>query len=152
MSDDSAAGDVGGQAPPTQEEIAAAFVQRLGRTPVRDIVMQTMATMTDVAGIRLGLGPEGDVVKDLEQARLAIESLHALMGVAEREIGQASARPFRDPLAQLQMAFAQIAEADGVAVSGGTEAGGAGPAAPGGAAAGQKPPDDPASRLWVPGR
>ncbi len=147
MSDDIAAGDPGEQAPPTQEEIAAAFVHRLGRTPVRDIVMQTMATMTDVAGIRLGLGPEGDVVKDLEQARLAIESLRALMGVAEREIGQASARPFRDPLAQLQMAFAQIAEADGAAVPQSGE-----PGAAGGGAPGQTPPDDPASRLWVPGR
>lgn len=120
---------------PTPEEIAAAFVQRLGRTPVRDIVLQTMATMTDVAGIRLGLGPEGDAVRDLGQARLAIETLRALLVVADAEIGTAATRPFREPLAQLQMAFAQISEAAG---------------APGGA--GEEPPPDPASRLWVPGR
>ena len=115
MSDDQpTAPQPGDERMPTQEEIAAAFVQRLGRTPVHDIVMQTMATMTDVAGIRLGLGPEGDAVKDLPQARLAIESLRALLAVADAHIGQAASRPFRDPLAQLQMAFAQIAEADGV--------------------------------------
>lgn len=121
---------------PTPEEIAAAFVQRLGRTPVRDIVLQTMATMTDVAGIRLGLGPEGDAVRDLGQARLAIETLRALLAVADAEIGTAATRPFREPLAQLQMAFAQISEAAG---------------GPGGGG-GEEPPPDPASRLWVPGR
>lgn len=128
------------QRPPTQEEIAAAFVQRLGRTPVRDIVMQTMATMTDVAGIRLGLGPEGDAVQDLAQAKLAIETLRALLAVADAEIGTAASRPFAEPLAQLQMAFAHVAEAAGHAPTG------AGDAPP------SNPPDDPASRLWVPGR
>ena len=149
MSDDQPTGPPPGdeERMPTQEEIAAAFVQRLGRTPVHDIVMQTMATMTDVAGIRLGLGPEGDAVKDLSQARLTIESLRALLAVADAHIGQAASRPFRDPLAQLQMAFAQIAEADGVTPP---DAGGG---ADGPAGGGDNPPGpDPASRLWVPGR
>ncbi|HWH15087.1 MAG TPA: DUF1844 domain-containing protein, partial [Miltoncostaeaceae bacterium] len=96
---------------PTPEEIAAAFVHRLGRTPVRDVVLQTMATMTDIAGIRLGLGPEGDAVRDLEQARLAIEALRALLAVADEEIGTAASRPFREPLASLQMAYARLSEA-----------------------------------------
>lgn len=122
---------------PTPEEIAAAFVHRLGRVPVRDVVLQTMATMTDVAGIRLGLGPEGDTVRDLDQARLAIEALRALLGVADAEIGTAASRPFREPLASLQMAYARLAEGGGQAPGG----------EPGG-----PPPDDPASRLWVPGR
>jgi len=125
----------GGEREPTPEEIAAAFVHRLGRVPVRDIVLQTMATMTDVAGIRLGLGPEGDDVRDLEQARLAIESLRALLGVADREIGTAASRPFREPLASLQMAYARMTE--------GPQGEGGGP---------PPPPDDPAGRLWVPGR
>lgn len=136
MSTEVPMGGAGGpEREPTPEEVAAMFVQRLGRTPVRDIVLQTMATMTDVAGIRLGLGPEGDAVRDLEQARLAIETLRSLLGVADAEIGTAASRPFREPLAQLQMAYAQIAEQSG--------AGGGGD---------EPPPPDPASRLWVPGR
>ena len=47
------------------EEFAAAFVHHLGRTPVRDLVVQAMATLADAAGIRLGLGPEGQEVADL---------------------------------------------------------------------------------------
>lgn len=151
MSDDTPTGPPPGDEGrmPTQEEIAAAFVHRLGRTPVHDIIMQTMATMTDVAGIRLGLGPEEDEVKDLGQARLAIETLRALMGVAEANMGQAASRPFRDPLAQLQMAYAKIAEAEGQGGAEGDATDGPGPG-PGG---GQNPPGpDPASRLWVPGR
>lgn len=119
---------------PTQEEIAAAFVQRLGRVPVRDIIMQTMATLSDVAGIRLGLGPEGDDVKDIAQAKLAIEGFRALLAVADQEIGTAATRPFREPMAQLQMAYAQIAEGKTLEDD-----------------APSAPPPEPAKKLWTPG-
>lgn len=123
-------GDVDAQS--SAEEFAAAFVHHLGRTPVRDLVIQAMATLADAAGIRMGLGPEGAEVADLAQARTAVEILRALVAVTEQELGQAVARPFREPLAQLQLAFAKIVEAN---------AGAGEPAAP---------QPDPASRLWVP--
>ena len=69
-----------------------------------------MATFTDMAGIRLGLGPAGDQARDLTQARQAIEALRALLEVADRELGPAQARPFREPLAALQMAYARAVE------------------------------------------
>jgi hypothetical protein len=130
---------------PTPEEIAAAFVAHLGRTPVRDLLIQAMATMADAAGVRLGLGPQGPAVRDLDQARTAIESLRAMLAVAEQELGAAAIHPFREPLAQLQMAYARVAEslqAEG-ATGGDAEPGAPPSAAP---AAGA----DPASRLWVP--
>jgi hypothetical protein len=140
--------------PPTPEEFAAAMVHRLGRIPVRDVVFQTMATLADMSGIRLGLGPEGDAVRDLQQARQAIEALRALLQVADTEFGAAQARPFREPLAQLQLMYARLTEAG----AGGPEDGGApeGGAAPGGGPAASPPPREPprdpgaASRLWVP--
>lgn len=132
------------QLPPEQEitpeQIAMAMVQRLGATPVRDIVLQTMATFVDIAGVRLGLGPEGDRVRDLAQARTAIEVLRAMLGVAEQELGAAQVRPFREPLAQLQMAYARMTEPGD---------GGEGGEGPSGPAAPPRGPD-PASRLWVP--
>ena len=76
---------------------------------MRDLLLQTMATFTDMAGIRLGLGPGGDEARDLGQARQAIETLRALE-VAERELGAAQVRPFREPLAALQMAYARVVE------------------------------------------
>jgi hypothetical protein len=142
----------GPPAEPSPEDVARALVERLGAVPVRDITLQTMATFVDVAGVRLGLGPQGDDVRDLAQARQAIEILRALLGVAEREIGAAQVRPFREPLAQLQLAYARMSEGpeDG---PGGTppppegEPGGSGGEAPPPAA---EPGPDPASRLWVP--
>lgn len=134
---------------PNPEELMAAMIAQLGRTPVRDVLLQSMATFVDCAGIRLGLGPEGDEVKDLTMARQAIEALRALQEVAERELGQAQVRPFKDPLAQLQLAYAQLSEEDPSAPPAGPPSGDAAPPEPG------PPPtqpgaDDAASRLWVP--
>jgi hypothetical protein len=124
---------------PTPEELAAMLADRLARTPVRDVLLQTMATFVDMAGIRLGLGPAGDEPRDLPQARQAIETLRALLEVAERELGAAQVHPFREPLAALQMAYARLVE------EGDPEAAGQDETPP-------APPrrDDPASRLWVP--
>jgi hypothetical protein len=131
----------------TPEELAAALAEQLARTSVRDLLLHTMATFTDMAGVRLGLGPGGDEVVDLGQARQAIETLRALLEVADRELGPAQARPFREPLAALQMTYARAVE--GSSPTGGSEAADAPADAPppGG---GARPPDDPASRLWVP--
>jgi hypothetical protein len=126
----------------TPEQLAAAFAEQLARTSVRDLLLQTMATFTDMAGIRLGLGPGGVEARDLTQARQAIETLRGLLEVADRELGAAQARPFREPLAALQMAYARAVE--GPPDEPGPPPEGP-PPGPGG-----RPPDDPASRLWVP--
>lgn len=133
---------------PTPEEMAAMLADRLARTPVRDVLLQCMATFIDMAGLRLGMGPAGDEVRDLVQARQAIESLRALLSVAERELGPAQVRPFREPLAVLQLAYSKATEqaAPGGQGDGSAAAAGAAPADP----APGPPADDPASRLWVP--
>lgn len=136
---------------PTPEELAAALAERLASTPVRDVLLHSMATFVDMAGIRLGLGPTGPEARDLTQARQAIEALRALMSVAERELGAAQVRPFREPLAALQMAYARAVEEPAVEVGGeGSEA--AGHQGSGQDPAGSPPASgpDPASRLWVP--
>jgi len=138
---------------PSPEELMEQFARRLGRTPVPDVVLQTMATLTDMAGIRLGLGPEGDEVRDLAQARLAIEALRALCAVSEALIGPAQARMFREPLSQLQLAYAQMAQSEGAPAPGSDrEPPPPGPQAPPPPPAPSPPPAgaDPASKLWVP--
>lgn len=125
------------QRPPTQEEMEAMLADRLARTPVRDVLLQCMATFVDMAGVRLGMGPAGNEARDLPQARQAIEALRALLAVAEQELGAAQVRPFKEPLAVLQMAFSRASEerADPPAAE-------APPTPP--------PAPDAASRLWVP--
>ena len=95
----------------THEEMAAAeMLRRLMTTPVQEVVFQTMATFTDMAAIRMGLGPRADEDFDLPQAGLAIESLRALLAVANAIMGEEAAKPFAEPLAQLQLAFADLVE------------------------------------------
>jgi hypothetical protein len=134
---------------PSPEELAAMLAERLARTPVRDVLLQSMATFIDMAGIRLGLGPAGDESRDLVQARQAIEALRALLGVAERELGAAQVRPFKEPLAVLQMAYARAVEGPPDDAPGGGEPPGDAPPKPPSPPP-PPPPDDPASRLWVP--
>ncbi len=131
----------------TQEEmVAAEMLRRLMTTPVQDVVFQTMATFTDMAAIRMGLGPRGEEDFDLPQAGLAIESLRALLAVTNAIMGEEAAKPFAEPLAQLQMAFADLVEQ---AKQARDEAGG--DAEEGGA---QRPPRPPAggdADIWTPG-
>lgn len=136
---------------PTPDELVEEMARRLAAAPVRDLLLQTMGTFTDLAGVRLGYGPEREAHRDLGQARLAIEILRALIVVADEELGAAQARPFREPLAQLQLLYAHEAEAE-VARQAGSDAGATDPAesddsglwTPGG----DEPGDG--SRLWTP--
>jgi hypothetical protein len=132
----------------TREEMAAAeMLRRLMTTPVQDVVMQTMATFTDMAAIRMGLGPRAEEDFDLPQAGLAIESLRALLAVTNAVMGPEAAKPFAEPLSQLQMAFSELVEVTKAAREGDGGEGGEGapprPATPGAA--------DAADALWTPG-
>lgn len=149
MSNDDHQHDHHGRDDPNPEELIREMARRLAETPVRDLLLQTMATFADLAGVRLGYGPEGPARRELPQARLAIEALRALIGVVENEMGAAQARPFREPLAQLQMLYAREVESDAAApAEAGTDATGS--------AAGVWTPESEAggggsSRIWTPG-
>jgi hypothetical protein len=133
---------------PTPEELAAAFADRLARTPVRDVLLQTMATFVDMAAIRLGMGPAGAEAADPREAKQAIEALGALMEVADRELGREHVEPFLEPLRALRMTYVRTVQGDAPqepAPEGGPPPPAAPPPGP------QQPPSpDPASRLWVP--
>lgn len=140
----------------TQEEmVAAEMLRRLMTTPVQDVVFQTMATFTDMAAIRMGLGPRGDEDFDLPQAGLAIESLRALLAVTNAIIGEEAAKPFAEPLAQLQMAFAELVEAAKKARDEGADGDGKGSAPSGGGRPPSRPsqgaPGAQGGDLWTPG-
>lgn len=134
---------------PTPEEFAAAFAERLARTPVRDVLLQTMATFVDMGAIKLGMGPSGDDARELNEARMAIEALGALLGVANRELGAEDIEPFLEPLSALRMTYVQAVEALTPEERGEAPVGEAPPPPP--PVAPPPPPQpDPGSRLWVP--
>jgi hypothetical protein len=135
-----------------EEELRARLEEELKRITVRDVLLQTVVSLINLGGQRLGLGEGGQELRDLEQVRLAIEAVRALLPLLEAENPE-QVKPIRDALSQLQMVYAR--EAGGGAPPAGGEPGGAAPGsgAPGG---GSEPPPGPQQRrggpggLWVP--
>lgn len=139
----------------SEEELRAHLEEELRRITVRDVLLQTVVSLVNLGGQRLGLAPGTEDVRDLDQARLAIEGVRALLPLVEEQDAE-QVRPIRDALSQLQLAYAQLAgagpEGGGPAGPGGGEPG---PGGPGGAqpqpgpAGGQKRGGG-AGGLWVP--
>ena len=138
----------------SEDEMRARLEEELRRITVPDVLLQTIVTLVNLGGQRLGLTPDTEDMRDLEQARIAIEGVRALLPILE-ELDAEQVRPVRDALSQLQMAYAQLSRTEGA------PAGGGGPAAPEGGepqprpAPGGAPPRGPATPperggLWVP--
>lgn len=126
---------------PGQDEVSEAEMReamaRLAQTPVRDIVANHAIGLWELAVLHLGLGGAAQV--NLDEAKLAIDAMAALVdGVGDR-LGEHAA-PLRDALSQLQVAYVQIKEA----VENATTAQATEQAAPSDASGtGSTPPPDP---------
>jgi hypothetical protein len=135
---------------PTEEEMRAALEEELKRVRVEQVVTEATVSILNVAVLRAGLVPGSEGEQDLGQTRMGIEAVRALMPLVEQSLGAEQARPIRDALSQLQMAYVRAV-------------GAAEPAEPGSDAPGAPPagePDRPegtgpaqrSGRLWVPGQ
>jgi hypothetical protein len=93
-------------------------------------------------------------MRDLEQARIAIEGVRALLPILE-ELDAEQVRPVREALSQLHMAYAQLSRTQGAPGGEGPAAGREGGEPPPREAPGKAPPRGPATPpehggLWVP--
>jgi hypothetical protein len=104
--------------------------EQLAQTPAEVVVANHAFGLFELAALHLSLSPP-----QLDQARLAIDALAALVDGLGSRLGDASPQ-LSDGLSQLRMAYVQIHAAD-QARAGGSAAGGAagGGAAGGGAGA-----------------
>ena len=84
-----------------QQKLVAELQAELAKLKVSDLLLQTLYTVSSLGYHRLS-GEQ----KDLEQARLAIEALKALMPVLEGSIPEEALRDFQQVLANLQLAYA----------------------------------------------
>ena len=123
--------DAGGPPPLTDEERAMLEAQ-MKEIRVEDLLTQTVASVLNLSARRIV--KEDEV--DLEQERIGIEAVRAIVSLLPAEVGQAIA----DPLSQVQMLYAQKSAESG----GGEEAGTGGDQGPAG-------PDPGPSKLWTPG-
>jgi len=61
--------------------------------------------LLSAAALRLGLAPDGEEHQDLDEARRIITGLAGLVTAAAPELGDRHARPLRDGLRSVQLAF-----------------------------------------------
>ncbi len=94
---------------PAQEEerLAQELAEELRRLKVEDVLVQTLVTVSSIGYRRLGLTEESREDRDLEQARLAIETMRALTPVLEKFVPAELIRDFHQSVANLQLAYAQ---------------------------------------------
>ena len=87
----------------TAQEAAAEFMRTV---PVQDVVVSLVQTVFDVGYRRTGLlGGRGDE-RDLDQTKLAIETVRALVPVLEQVLDEQSLNTLRSALSELQLAYA----------------------------------------------
>jgi hypothetical protein len=97
------------QGQPTEEEMRAALAEELRRVRVEQVVMEATVSILNVAVMRAGLVPGSENERDLDQVRFGIEAVRGLLPLVEQVAGD-QARPIRDALSQLQMAYVQARE------------------------------------------
>jgi hypothetical protein len=88
------------------EQLIQQLEQELKKLKVGDLLVQTLYTVSSLAYRKLS---EDD--RDLDQARLAIESLRALLPVLEGSVDEGVIRDFRQVTSNLQLAYAEVATA-----------------------------------------
>ena len=81
------------------------LVEALSRLQVSDLLVQTLSTVSSLAYHRLA-----EEHRDLEQARLAIEALRALVPVLAGSVPSELLRDFEQVTANLQLAYAAAVE------------------------------------------
>src|SRR3954452_21044981 len=111
---------------PSEEELRAALEEQMKQITVTDVLLQTVVTLVNLSGRRLTVEEE----KDLEQARLGIEAVRALLPLCPQD----QIAPVKDALSQLQMLFARE-----------TQQPGEGPPAE------EPKAEKPQSKIWTPG-
>jgi hypothetical protein len=87
--------------PSDEQKLVEELQAEMAKLKVSDLLLQTLYTVSSLGYHRLS----GEA-KDLEQARLAIESLKALVPVLEGSVPPEALRDFQQVLANLQLAYA----------------------------------------------
>ena len=98
-----------------EEQLAQQLAEELRRLRIEDVLIQTLITISSIGYRRLGLTEDTKSDRDLQQAKLAIDTMTALTPVLENVVPAELIRDFNQSVASLQLAYAQAAgeEADG---------------------------------------
>jgi hypothetical protein len=89
------------------EEIAEVLAEELAKLRVENILVGALIQVSTVGYRKLGLTEETESERDLEQTRIAIETMKALVPVLQQVIPEDLLRDFEQSVAGLQLAYAK---------------------------------------------
>ena len=92
---------------PSDEQLVKQLEEELKKLKVSDLLVQTLYTVSSLGYRRLS-----EEERDLDQARLAIEALRALLPVLEGSATEELIRDFKQVTANLQLAYADATKTD----------------------------------------
>lgn len=79
-------------------------VRDISEVPAVEVITTTAVHLMSAAAVQCGLGEDGHRA-DLDEARKLINALAGLLTAAAQDLGDHHARPLRDGLRSLQLAF-----------------------------------------------
>jgi hypothetical protein len=92
-----------------REQVARELADELRKLKVEEILIGTLIQVSQIGYRRLGLTPETAADRDLEQTKLAIDTMRALTPVLEHVVPAELIRDFNQSVANLQLAYAKAA-------------------------------------------
>ena len=93
----------------TEEELRRMLQEQLERVTVAQMVQQMMITLASIGYQKMGLPEEVNLkYRDLEQARLAVDSLDGLVKAAGGKMPDEELEPFRGTLSNLKLNYVSI--------------------------------------------
>jgi hypothetical protein len=118
---------------PSEEELRAAYEAEIKKIRIEQILLEQVVSIINLGMRRTGLAPGTEDERDIDQVRVAIEAVRALLPLIEQS-APAQAGQIRDALSQLQMAFVRLggaptragAQGEGRPGDGGADEGGPG--------------------------
>ena len=89
----------------SDEAIGAGEARDIADVPAVEIINTVAVHLMSAAAVKVGLADDPDNQRDLDQARKLISALAGLVTAGAPDIGDHHARPLRDGLRSLQLAF-----------------------------------------------
>lgn len=91
--------------PIDEEDLAADAARDIADVPAVEVITTTAVHLMSAAAVKCGLADDPATQTDLDEARKLITALAGLLTAAAPEISDSHARPLRDGLRSLQLAF-----------------------------------------------
>jgi hypothetical protein len=95
------------EGPLDEQQVADALAQELASLRVENVLIGALIQVSSIGYRRLGLTEDTKADRDLEQTRIAIETMRALVPVLQHVVPEELVRDFDQSVANMQLAYAK---------------------------------------------